>query len=205
MICYTKKAYNQQGSILVTIMVVMVLVMGLASALIEHFAVTEARAVEDSLAKIRVHWGMSGMVDYALSRAKATGDSISTTDGDDNDTDVTDSKISQINNFFDELDADTGDDDRIYRFIYDTNYMLDFTGKTSINTSNTGNDGRLFFTISLDTIPTPSAPSISNLNSRINDLTVDFCIASTGAILSTSCTVLATNEGDSNIISYTRF
>jgi hypothetical protein len=199
------KSSKQQGSILVTIMVVMVLVMGLASALIEHFAVTEARAIEESLAKIRVHWGMSGMVDYALSRARATGTAIYATDGTDADGLLT--KISQINDFFDELNGDTADNDNLHRFTYNTSYMLDFTGTTNIHSNNSAvkNNGQLFFTINLAPTPTPSVPSITGLDSRINDLTVDFCIASTGATLVAPCTVVATNQGDSNIFKYSRF
>lgn len=61
---------GQEGNILIIIMVMMMLAMLLASALIEHFAVTEAREVEASLARVRAYWAMSGHVDYVLSRTR---------------------------------------------------------------------------------------------------------------------------------------
>ncbi|MBF8271228.1 MAG: hypothetical protein HW380_333 [Magnetococcales bacterium] len=61
---------NQQGNIIIAVMISMLMITLLVSALIEHFLVAEARAVEESLAKVRVYWAMSGHVDYYLSRVK---------------------------------------------------------------------------------------------------------------------------------------
>jgi hypothetical protein len=196
---------NQQGSILVTVMVIMVLAMGLVAALIEHFAVAEARAVEESLAKVRVYWGMSGMVDYALSRVRNTP-TIVINDGADNDNDTAGTKISLINDFFDELDTDTGDNDGQYRFTYDTNYMFDFTGTTLIHTGNTNaanGDGRLTFTINLS-IPTPNTPSLTGLDSRTPDLAVDLCAFSSVVGAAPACSANLTAGGEVEITSYQR-
>lgn len=65
--------HRQRGAVLVVIMVVMALVALLASSLVEHFATSEARAVEDSLMDARVKWAMFGHMTYMLARAKAQG------------------------------------------------------------------------------------------------------------------------------------
>ncbi|MBF0145954.1 MAG: hypothetical protein HQL84_08585 [Magnetococcales bacterium] len=59
---------GQQGNLLITVMITMVIIALMVSALIQHFIVTEATAVENSLAKVRVYWAMSGHVDYFYSR-----------------------------------------------------------------------------------------------------------------------------------------
>jgi type II secretory pathway pseudopilin PulG len=64
---------RQRGAVLVVIMVVMALIALLASSLVEHFATSEARAVEDSLMDARIKWAMLGHMTYALARAKAQG------------------------------------------------------------------------------------------------------------------------------------
>ncbi|MEO5369653.1 MAG: hypothetical protein H7833_06205 [Magnetococcus sp. DMHC-1] len=60
--------HGQQGNILITVMVFLVVTMGISSALMTHFLVTEAGQVEESLAHVRAYWAMSGHVDYLLSR-----------------------------------------------------------------------------------------------------------------------------------------
>jgi len=64
-----RRAHSQRGAILITIMVVMMVTMLMASTLINHFAVQEAGAIEQQLADIRANWAMMGHVNYALSRA----------------------------------------------------------------------------------------------------------------------------------------
>ncbi|MBF0180576.1 MAG: hypothetical protein HQM03_11190 [Magnetococcales bacterium] len=61
---------NEKGNALFVVMLVMALTMLLAASIVNHFSVTEAHDVEESLAKTRAYWAMSGMVDYALSRAR---------------------------------------------------------------------------------------------------------------------------------------
>lgn len=64
---------RQHGSALIAVMVAMMLLMLLGSTLVNHFAVTEAQAVEDNLAEIRSYWAMMGHMNYMLSRASARG------------------------------------------------------------------------------------------------------------------------------------
>ncbi len=59
---------DQRGNAVVTVMITMFMITLLVSALVEHFLVAEANAVEESLAKLRVYWAMSGHVDYIYSR-----------------------------------------------------------------------------------------------------------------------------------------
>ncbi|MBF0459899.1 MAG: hypothetical protein HQL87_00735 [Magnetococcales bacterium] len=59
---------SQQGNAVVTVMITMFMITLLVSALVEHFLVTEAKAVEESLAKVRIYWAMSGHVDYFYSK-----------------------------------------------------------------------------------------------------------------------------------------
>lgn len=66
----TAKQRSDSGNILLTVTLVGLLGMSLAGGLISNYAVSEARAVSESLAKIRVYWAMVGHIDYALSRMR---------------------------------------------------------------------------------------------------------------------------------------
>ena len=61
---------QDNGNILIVVSFVGLFAMALSGGLITHFAVSEARGVADSLAKLRVYWAMVGHVDYALSRMR---------------------------------------------------------------------------------------------------------------------------------------
>ena len=61
---------SESGNILLTVTLVGLLGMALTGGLISNYAVSEARAVAESLAKIRVYWAMVGHIDYALSRMR---------------------------------------------------------------------------------------------------------------------------------------
>ncbi|CAK0773409.1 hypothetical protein CCP3SC1_60053 [Gammaproteobacteria bacterium] len=56
-----------------TVMVTTLAIMLLVSALIEHYAVNEAKAVDESLARIRIYWAMMGHWNYVASRVLASG------------------------------------------------------------------------------------------------------------------------------------
>jgi hypothetical protein len=60
---------EQKSKKLVGIVMVIVLVFGLSSTLIWYILNEKAKAVEESLVKVKVNWGMSGLVDLAISRA----------------------------------------------------------------------------------------------------------------------------------------
>ena len=61
---------HERGNILIVVSFVGLFAMALSSGLIGHYAVSEARGIADSLAKLRVYWAMSGHIDYALSRIR---------------------------------------------------------------------------------------------------------------------------------------
>ncbi len=61
---------TMRGTILIAVSFIGIFAMALCATLISSYAVSEARAVESSLAKLRVYWAMMGHVDYALSRAR---------------------------------------------------------------------------------------------------------------------------------------
>ena len=61
---------RQRGNILIVVSFVGLFSMAISGGLISHYAVSEARGIADSLAKVRVYWAMVGHVDYALSRIR---------------------------------------------------------------------------------------------------------------------------------------
>jgi hypothetical protein len=78
----TQRPKHQRGAIMLTIMMVMFVSMLMASTLINHFAVTEAREVEQLLAQVRADWAMRGHLNYILSRSWDESDGTSI-DADD--------------------------------------------------------------------------------------------------------------------------
>ena len=93
---------RSRGSVVLTVTAVGLFAMLLASGLVNHYAVSEARAVEESLAKVRVYWAAMGHVNYVLSRAwregLCSGSSGTCIDDDD--------RASDIRSFLAELDGD---------------------------------------------------------------------------------------------------
>jgi hypothetical protein len=91
---------NQQGSILITIMVAMVFAMGLAATLTEHFVVSEDHEVSELLAKEQVYLAMSGIADYVLSRAAYYSSTYQACyNGSNHDTCITTNLNSKISDF----------------------------------------------------------------------------------------------------------
>lgn len=64
---------RQRGSVLVTVMVFMALLMLFATIMINHLLMSEADDVEALLADTRAHWAMVGQMNYMLSRASKQG------------------------------------------------------------------------------------------------------------------------------------
>ena len=58
----------QRGNIMAMVMMAIIIIMFLVSTLINHYLVTESRAVDQSLAKIRIYWAMIGHWNYVASR-----------------------------------------------------------------------------------------------------------------------------------------
>lgn len=61
---------QQQGNIIITVLIVLLLAMIIGSGLVNHLLVSESRAVNESLAKRQVYWAMKGYQNYFFSRAK---------------------------------------------------------------------------------------------------------------------------------------
>ncbi|CAK0744766.1 exported hypothetical protein [Gammaproteobacteria bacterium] len=65
---------------MITVMISSMAIMLLVSALIDHYALSEAKAVDESLAKIRIYWAMMGQWNYVASRSLTTINTKSITD-----------------------------------------------------------------------------------------------------------------------------
>ena len=61
---------RDRGNVLIVVSFVGLFAMALSGGLISHYAVSEARGIADSQAKLRVYWAMVGHIDYALSRMR---------------------------------------------------------------------------------------------------------------------------------------
>ena len=99
---------RSRGSVVLTVTAVGLFAMLLASGLVNHYAVTEARAVEESLAKVRVYWAAMGHVNYALSRAWREGFCDDSCLLDIADTIDDTFRVVKIGTFLGELDGDPG-------------------------------------------------------------------------------------------------
>ncbi|MBP2295470.1 hypothetical protein [Azospirillum rugosum] len=64
---------NQRGSVLVTVMVFMTLLLLFAGTFVRHVLVSEEEEVDRLLADTRVYWAMMGHMNYMLSRAGFNG------------------------------------------------------------------------------------------------------------------------------------
>lgn len=59
----------QRGNVMIMVMMAIITIMLLVSTLINHYVVTEAQAIDESLAKIRIYWAMMGHWNYVASRS----------------------------------------------------------------------------------------------------------------------------------------
>jgi hypothetical protein len=163
----TKTRSSEDGNVIIIVMITMLLTMLMVSSVVNHFSVSEAREIENGLAKVRAYWAMSGVADYALSRIR--GKNEANTDNEN---------ITDLNSYFDALDS--SDDNK---FIYSdvaAEYWLNIKGEAVAHASNTGgNTGRIILTMTLDTSGT--VPAISNLATQLLPLNLDACIKSTGS------------------------
>jgi hypothetical protein len=64
---------TRKASVLITVTIVSMFSMLLGVSLVTHYAVEEAKQVDESLAKVRVYWAHMGHVDYVLSKARQIG------------------------------------------------------------------------------------------------------------------------------------
>jgi len=64
---------TRKASVLITVTIVSMFSMLLGVSLVTHYAVEEAKQVDESLAKVRIYWAHMGHVDYVLSKARQIG------------------------------------------------------------------------------------------------------------------------------------
>lgn len=154
---------RSRGSVVLTVTAVGLFAMLLASQLVNHYVVSEARAVEESLAKVRVYWAAMGHVNYALSRAWREGLCDGTCNDDDD-------RAADIRRFLDELYNKGGQRNWDYTE-YGGGYVLSFTHTVADNIFP--NDGYLLLII--DFIDQGDIPSIEGLSDRVRNLAVEVC------------------------------
>ncbi|MBF0382718.1 MAG: hypothetical protein HQL69_16980 [Magnetococcales bacterium] len=155
---------SETGSVLITVMITVFVTMLLAASIVNHFAVSEAREIENGLAKVRAYWAMSGVGDYTLSRARSEG-----LDGLDDS-----GMVVNLNSYVEELDP--AESDQVYRFTYSditAEYWLDIQGLVA--EKNAGdNTGRTILTMQIN--DTGSVPAVSGLGSQVPSLIIDACV-----------------------------
>ena len=218
---------RQRGVVLVTVMVVMFLSMLFAVTLGNHFAVQEARDIEQLLATLRASWALSGHVDYVLSRASKEHDDPETNDAGDP------KRICDVAPPADDVDCENlggfADDDRqaavqvllaelhatqnpttgesLLKWFYpepgDTDSIYFFFTKSEVSDVDAATDeGKLRLRIS---IPAPQSDNIGPLetisNLSVADLWVDFCLV---ANLAGACPGAGVNFAGDSLISQIR-
>ena len=202
---------KDKGNILIVVSFVGLFTMALSGGLINHYAVSEARGVADSLAKLRVYWAMMGHIDYALSRMRQehpTGAGWTSDVGENNIQGV-------LLSYLDELDygpnrnchgtiVKSTANSRCSVWLYDeisNDYTFHFKWTVSPTISSEGNptDGRLAIRIeyvlegeanNAATSLTSSVPSLVNLNKRVLDLEYTVCFVESDFPIIGNCTAV---------------
>ncbi len=183
---------RQRGTILIAVSFVGMFAMLLSGGLISHFAVSEARAVANSLAKVRVYWAMVGHMDYALSRMRQQNP---TAPPFTSDVDLAGIQGILLT-YFDELDfgsdcrgssVPSATNSKCSKWVYDevsSEYVFHFKWTIFDPAGGTAADGalgvRLDYVIEGATnttvgAPTSSIESINNLSERLRDLEYEVC------------------------------
>ncbi len=189
---------RNRGNILIAVSFIGLFAMALSSGLVGNYAVSEARGVADSLAKLRVYWAMSGHIDYALSRIRQENDEAAGWISDQDENGIQGVLLS----YLDELDKGTNCRDttvtstqnsRCSSWLYDeisNDYVFHFkwTIYDPVNNENqstgTANDGELVIRIdyvlegatdNATNEPTSSISSLDKLSERILDIEYLVC------------------------------
>lgn len=208
-----EKRLKNQGSALVTIIVIMLVIMGIVSALVEHLVVNEVNAVEESLARVRAYWAMVGQVNYILSRVRYEGSQgKGFIDASGKALDAT--KLAGINAYIGELDGynwpwypeygtNTSGNPR-YRF----RVTVTAAEKTPTKLPDVpGSDVDGYFVLTFaQASPCPSGnascaspdeviPAIQSIYNQISTITADVCIGNS-TTATANCVVDATKENN---------
>jgi len=155
-----------RGSALITVTLIGLFVMLLAAALVNSFAIAEANAVADSLAKTRIYWASMGHINYGLSRISREGLCGGACANDDG-------RVTDLRTYFAELNSATNlwDYGGGYNFKM-TASVIDGPDPTPID-----NDGRVRATIELVPIAETPFDTLNGIEQRIRGkLVVDICL-----------------------------
>lgn len=147
---------------MVIFMVIMSVTMLMAVTLGNHYLAVEGEAIEEHLARLRVRWAMVGMVDYALSRARAAGSLTADDTG----------KLPILQSYFDELDGVVNYD------ALSSEYQFTLAGATALASGNPGdgtNDtGRIALTVALNALG--NTPVLKSLENSMPKLVMEACL-----------------------------
>lgn len=123
---------GQSGAVLALFLAVMIASIGLVAGTVVTVIEQQYRAVDQFYARLQGHWAAVGMVEYALSRYRFTGQ-----------TDYTDeSKIHALQGFWDEMDGVSANGSNYWQVIYPEitdNYFLTFEAQVKAGKDNPNN------------------------------------------------------------------
>ena len=211
---------RDRGTILIAVSFVGIFAMALSSALISHFAVSEARGVADSLAKLRVYWAMVGHVDYALSRMRQDNKAAAGWLSDLGETGIQ----GVLLGYLDELDdgancrgttvaSTTNSKCSSWPYVeVSSDYVFHFKWTVydpfnSVPVEGTSTDGRLGIRIdyvlegaadNAVNTPTSSVPSLDKLSVRLRDLEYEVCFVQPSGPPIGNCSTFTTDLGDAS-------
>jgi hypothetical protein len=173
------KYHRTKGSALITVTLIGLFVMLLAAALVNYFAIAEARAIADSLAKTRIYWASMGHINYSLSRVSREGlcGDTECTGGDDDGTPtpVVGFRAGFLRNYLNELNNDG--DKRRWDYDDDYRFTLSATVIDGPFPTPVPDDGRVRVTITLDPIVGTPFDELNGIEQRIRrNLVVDVCL-----------------------------
>ena len=185
--------------------------MRIAGTIVNNLLVSEAEAVEESLAKSRVYWAARGHMDYALSRIQNIGICrTSCVNGDGSDLsadqqpdDGTTALSSPLNNRADsmrtylrEIYGREGPNQQARNWNYDEydqasdtdRYRLSMQHTVEVAEDGSDVDGYLRVTIALTGVGTTE--SLQGLPNRVRPVQFDICLGSPVGTSLTACKVL---------------
>ena len=208
------RANHSSGNVLIAVTLIGTFIMLIAGTIVNNLLVSEAEAVEESLAKSRVYWAARGHMDYALSRIQAIGiceTSCLSNDGLDfpaeqQPDDGTRVLSSPINNRADslrthlrELYEGEGPNQEARHWNYneydqssDTDrYRLSMQHTVQVTQEGNDVDGYLRVTIALTDVG--SIETLQGLPNRVRPIQYDVCIGAPAGTSLTACNINGPN------------
>ena len=209
MIVPVRKPYSS-GNVLIAVTLIGTFIMLIAGTIVNNLLVSEAEAVEESLAKSRVYWAARGHMDYALSRIQDVG--VCTPSGDclsDDGADFPedqqpddgtialssplDNRADSLRTYLRELYGGEGPNQEARHWNYDEydqasdtdRYRLSMQHTIKVAEGGSTADGYLRVTIGLTDVG--SFERLQGLNNRIRPLQYDVCIGAPTGTSVTDC------------------